>query len=146
MKSTYSYRIIKSSWGIAINITADVLPLADGERTATKIRQGLWLSVDPGLGLKLSQQEHQMLAAGLRLIGEGMAEIVQRDGPLVIQIDDISFNPTDYQEEGLAYALASWVAHHFNLSLALPPVHFFKQENRYTFNLEPQPKENVRSA
>ncbi len=146
MESTYSYRIIKSSWGIAIDITADVLPLVGNERAAIEVGQGLRLAVDPGLGLKLSQQEHQMLAAGLRLTEEGMTEIVQRDGPFVIQIDDISFNPTDYQEEGLAYALASWVAHHFNLSLALPPVHFSKQENRYIFNLELQPKEKMRSA
>ncbi len=105
MKSTYNYRVIKSSWGIAIDITAEVLPLADSRYAAIEVRNGLWLSVD--MGVKLTQQEHQMLTIGLRLLNGDLDRIVQRDGPLVIRVYDVSFNPVDYQEEGLAYALAA---------------------------------------
>ena len=145
MKSTYHYRVIKSSWGIAIDITADVLPLADSVYAAIEVRNGLWLSVD--LGSALTQQEHQMLINRLYLLNGDLDRIVQEHGPLVIRVYDVSFNPVDYQEEGLAYALAGWVAQRFTIPLTLQPVHFLKQENRYIFDLAPHPVEsNARSA
>jgi len=145
MKSTYNYRVIKSSWGIAIDITAEVLPLADSRYAAIEVRNGLWLSVD--MGVELTQQEHQMLTIGLRLLNGDLDRIVQRDGPLVIRVYDVSFNPVDYQEEGLAYALAGWAAQQFTIPLTLQPVHFLKQENRYIFELDPHPVEsNARPA
>jgi len=54
---------------------------------------------------------------------------------LEIRVVDILFNPTDFQEEGLAYAMAGWMAQAFGIAFVPPPVEFDKERNLYNFPL-----------
>jgi hypothetical protein len=134
VESTYSYRIIKSSWGIAIDITAEAVPLAHYSGTAAEeVEQGLWLAVETGW--QLSPDERRYLATGLRLVSQGMQRRIVQNGPIVVRVIDLRFNPTDYQEEGLAYALAGWMAQTFDFPFSPPHALFNREKNRYEFSL-----------
>src|SRR5205823_6857301 len=93
MASKYSYRLIQSSWGIAIDIIAEAVPLAHYSGTAAEVEQGLWLAVETGW--RLSPEECRYLAAGLRLVSQDMQSRIAQDGPTVVRVIDLRFNPTD---------------------------------------------------
>ena len=134
MVSTYSYRLIKSSWGIAIDITAEAAPLSDySGAAAEEVEQGLWLAVETSW--QLSPDECRYLATGLRLVSQDMQSRIAQDGPIVVRVIDLRFNPTDYQKEGLAFALAGWMAQTFDFPFSPPHALFNREKNRYEFSL-----------
>jgi hypothetical protein len=132
MSSTYNFRIIMSSWGIAIDITAEAISRSDYSGDATEIKDGLWLAIETNR--VASNTEHQYLATGLRLVAKEMQNVIATNGPLVVRVLDIWFVPTDYQEEGLACALAGWMSQQFGVTYQMPHVHFDNGRNRYEFD------------
>jgi hypothetical protein len=131
MARTYLYRLLKSSWGIWIKITAESMPLAGYSGRTTQAAKGLWLSVEPSW--LLSADRLVFLIIGLRLVENEMQPIVQERGPLVVHVTDLQIAPCDYQDEGLACAIAGWMAEEYHLNYVHPPVYFDRERNRYQF-------------
>ena len=132
MESTYTYRLFKHTWGVAIDITAEAVPLSQYKGEATEVVKGLWFAL--GIDWELTAGEKQYLETGLRLVSNEIGDEVM-DEPIVIRVVDILFNPTDFQEEGLAYAMAGWMAQAFGIAFVPPPVEFDKERNLYNFPL-----------
>jgi hypothetical protein len=65
MASTFKYRLVKASWAIAIDITADSSSLPTVPGNAVKIKDRLWLTIVPKW---LSKEEKQYLKIGLSLV------------------------------------------------------------------------------
>ncbi len=133
MASAYIYRFSEgATWGIYIELTAEAVPLAEHGEDATHVTDGLWLAVRPAW-LRSAEKLH-CLAVGLRLVERQMQPVLQRQGPLVVRVVDVVIAPADYQDEGLACAIAGWLAEHYRLDYSPPPVRFDREQNRYQFS------------
>lgn len=133
MESTFKYRMIQWSWGIAIDLTAEFISRGQFHGEAIEINSDLWLAVKVK-GLDCA--DHEYLARGLkRVVGE-IKKHSPVSGPLVVCVKDIWYNPSDYQSEGLVCAIIGWVAHELQFDVPHIPVHFSRRKNRYEFQFE----------
>lgn len=131
MSDIYKYRLIKAGWGIIIDIDCSIHSLSDYNGTDL---YNIGDSIRLDVSVKgFQESEIQWLIKGLQLVSEELISKLSNT-PTVIKI--IYFEPsiTDYQEEGLACAIAGWAAQKYELSYIHPPVYFDKEKNRYAFN------------
>ena len=137
MAKTYWYRFIKSTWGIAIGLTAVVVPRASYNGPEIEAGGGMWLStLSPtwsGTPMFDRPEHLHYFTIGLRLVADQMRGIVEAQGPLTIRVLALEFALTDYQDEGLACAIAGWLAENYHFAFSPPPVHFDRESNRYHF-------------
>src|SRR5579862_9135833 len=105
----HKYRLLlKSSWGIAIDIDAEAAQLQSSEK-------GIVLTVQANV----RQDEIKFLKAGLQLVAP---QILGRCSGTRIVVNKIDYNPTDYQPEGIACAIAGWAAKNFGFEWPEVPV------------------------
>jgi hypothetical protein len=69
--STYEYRAIHSSWGIAIDVTATAHRVFAPPSTAERVADDLYLEIAPEV--RLDDGERRLLASGLRPRGRRRA-------------------------------------------------------------------------
>jgi hypothetical protein len=134
MLATYQYRVLKSSWGIAIDITAEAIPLSSFSGITLEITTALRLIVEKDAGV--SSKDLGYLIKGLKLVADEISRTRKTDEPLVIRIVNLCYSLCDYQEEGAACAIANWAALLFGFSAPEIPVFFNKEKNRYIFDFE----------
>lgn len=136
----YKYAVLRSSWGIIVWIDCQILPLAALPETEQEqlisIQPRLWL--DSVLGYKnthwseMKSSEIKFLSKGLQLIySELMPKLGSQE--TVVKVTHLDFPPTDFQDEGLAYAIAGWFIENYDLPVTLPPPRF---DGRYVFPFE----------
>ena len=128
MASTYHYRLHKSSWGIAIDLTAETITNTGGVQ---QVADNLYLRVDASV--KLSVEELAYLVQGLRLVANQFQSISTSSEPIVVRVLALEYNPCDYQPEGLAYAMMGWAAQEYGFEPPAIQVVFNRQLNRYEF-------------
>ena len=107
MEERYIYRFFRGTWGIYIDMFANVYPLARFNGISYEVEKDLYLSLGNKLGV--CHDEVVYLPIGLRLIYDQLQPVLEKIGPLVVQIIEIIFTETDYQAEGLAHAIAGWM-------------------------------------
>ena len=138
--TSYRYRLLKgATWGMAIDLRAESAPLPDGPLppAAVKVAEGLWLQMD--VGRPSTEEELAFLGLGLRLVAADVAE--RRSGPILVRVEDLEYNPCDYQPEGLALAVAEWAAREFGFPEPETSVAFDRDQNRYVFSFDqPAPR------
>lgn len=126
---TVIYKIIKSTWGIWIKITAKV---AKANVSAIPISNHIYLKKEiKKKNIVLNETELDYLTRGLKWISDQIEEQIQQ--PISIIIEEIQIIYCDYQEEGLFYAIASWAAEYFKFKLPTYQYEFNKTKNRYEF-------------
>jgi hypothetical protein len=135
MAQTYAYRFIRFSWGIAIDITAEALPVRDYTGAPVAVARDLWLAYDAPP--RLSFEEHAYLASGLRMVAPTLRRQTSVALPLVVRVVDLMLALTDYQPEGLAAALAGWVAQRFDAPAPTIMTTFDRGRNRYIYQFPP---------
>jgi hypothetical protein len=132
MSIRIKYRFLKgASWGIAIDLEAIVSPIVKIPAHAWKIFDNFWLADDSGSNL--TEEEKFYLGKGLESVEHDILRL--HEEPLLIRLTDLDYNPTDYQPEGLAAAIAEWVATYFQFSKPDFQPRFDKKLNRYIFGL-----------
>ncbi len=137
MPTSFKYRLLEAaSWGIAIDVRGEALPLpaAPMPPGAGKIGEGLWLQVD--IGWPLTEEELGYLRLGLQLVAAKIAQRRSEAAPLLVRLKQLDFNPCDYQPEGLAAAVAEWAAQEFGFPKLEIPVAFDRDRNRYVFSFD----------
>jgi len=135
MRSTYNYRLLgKATWGIAIDLTAEYESPGQLPKDAVKIVDGLWLACDQ---TGLTEKEEFFLRLGLGLVSDAILNAMIHAGVVLIRIVSISYNPTDYQPEGLAAAVAKWAALAFQFEVPDCTAKFDKTRRRYVYPFEP---------
>ncbi len=83
----------------------------------------------------LADDEYIFLVKGAQIMAGALQDKLQNGRPRMIRIIEILFNPTDYQPEGLTYAMAGWLAQEFNIAEPNPLIEFDKGSNSYKFTL-----------
>jgi hypothetical protein len=128
--STYVFKVLRSSWGIWISITAKVRygdPVdrsADGGGATTTLEFS-------GAAAGLALDHVDALRAGWTTVA---ADVVRRHRRAVhVTVDDVTFVETDFQVEGLAVAMCRWAENQFGLRAREIDVVFDAEENRYRF-------------
>ncbi|MEP7289871.1 MAG: hypothetical protein ABI947_29320 [Chloroflexota bacterium] len=129
MESNFIYRFFKGTWGIYVSLTAEITPYSNVEEKPIETIRGVYLDIKA----KLPIVEHQYLILGIALVKNQLEEWVNKNYPIIIKVVKLDIVLTDYQEEGLACALAGWIARELNLEYSEPVVYFSKEENRYIF-------------
>ncbi|MEV8045923.1 hypothetical protein AB0P02_19065 [Streptomyces griseoluteus] len=130
MTSAYVYRLIKSSWGIRIAITARVEHRVAVEGVRISPEEQLWLEF-PSLSM-LTESEKDEVAKGLRYVSREIAEKVGSQA-LVVAIESISYVESDFQLEGLSVAMLRWAEVEFGLQVHEIVETFSRESNRYIF-------------
>jgi len=132
----YSYRIIKTSWGIAIDIAAEIIPINDYRNwdelnQCNKIINGLWYSIKNNI---LSKEDEECLQKGLMMISKSIFQRFFSNNILIV-FHKIEYNPCDYQKEGLVMATIQWAINALNLVPVNDiSVSFNKEVNKYEFD------------
>jgi hypothetical protein len=125
---TFRLRLLKASWGIAIDLSARRL-LVDTPPSGLRGRLAdrLWLDVT---ATGLTATEVEQILRGLDAVAEQL-ETAAFGHHSIIEIRDVTYPATDYQAEGLAAAIIGWVSE--DLDCPQPPidVQFDRTANRY---------------
>ncbi len=129
MASTYRYRVFKSSWGIAVDLTAKAVTCTEG---ALPVTDNLYLRLEDFLPLTVDEPSY--LVQGLRLVAAKLQALAAPDVPIVIHVLAIEFNECDYLPEGLTCAIAGWAAQEYGFEPPAMQVTFDRQANRYHFD------------
>ena len=126
---TFALRILKASWGIAIDLAADAQRRAEPPEGALPAGDRVWLDVSH---VALGPRDIEQLRLGLSRVSPMIAS---RDPGhhVLVQIDDVRYTPTDYQPEGMAAAIIGWATEEFDLPQPDLEVRFNRDENRYVF-------------
>jgi hypothetical protein len=133
MAEHYIYRFFQGTWGIYVDMTAKAVPLATFRGVAYEVERGLFISLAKWSGIILDDIPY--LCIGLRLVADDMQPVIAQTGPIVIHVLHVDFTPTDYQSEGVAYAMAGWMQQKFQLPDVRPPVSFDHTKKCYIFSL-----------
>jgi hypothetical protein len=131
--SKFEYRLIKSSWGIAIDIEASYVCLKTPPTFGERISNNIWLTsnIKP---LSLSESQFQWILKGLKLISEKITHKIDVKEHVLITISNIELNPSDYQIDGLALAIIGWTCQEFNISSPKLDIEFDKMNNKYSID------------
>ncbi len=124
------YRLLKSSWGISIDMTSSIedknnLPTND----LIKISDNIDLLVE-------SKFDNDIVRKLLRL---GILRVLENIEPKmpyensVIVINDIQFPITDFQVEGIYGAMIQYLSNHFSFGSPEIRTSFDKTTNKYIF-------------
>jgi len=129
MSRTYDYKIIKTSWGISISLTARVVPAQDREDVVSISRLiGIAYATE---GRAVSPEENEQFVLALRTLSPAIETKI--NGPVMIEVEAISYMPTDFQVEGLRAAMYFWATEEFGLASPEIAVSYDTLAKRYQF-------------
>lgn len=133
----YIYRVLQSSWGVYVKLTAEAVQMDfENKRQAVQAGEKLWLTfAEKPLdnGEKFYEGDIPYLKKGLQLV-QNQIRSKSRYSDTCIVIHSISMTPTDFQEEGLIAAMIGWSAKVFAFAAPEIDVHFNKAEHKYEFH------------
>jgi hypothetical protein len=133
---TFPLRVLKSTWGIAIDLTAEVSEFPPAA-VATFVTPRVSLSLG-SVRRALSAREAGFLVSGLRRVAADIESAVPDSEPIIINVLDVGFVETDYQPEGLEAAMIGWSAEQFGFEPPEITVEFDNDVNRYVFSFAQQ--------
>src|SRR5579883_1757050 len=123
---TSELRILQSTWGISIDITASDDPLTifdlsenKGQYDLKKIDEKLYIGTNRKYSFRFKSD---YLYDAIKNSAMMLQNIITE--PTVFLIEKISFGNSDFQEEGLYSAMLLWIKHRYNLQIELPKVKF----------------------
>ena len=125
----YIYREVQTSWGIWIKITCQT-------HKASEYKEKIFPALSCAFitffsRLYSSPEELESFRNGLQLIDTALCQRLSES--IVVEITDIQYTETDFQIEGLGYALAGWLIQEYHLDVQLPVVTFDNISNSYMF-------------
>jgi hypothetical protein len=84
--------------------------------------------------VRLPDADIEQLLRGLTLKA---AEIEAKEPSqyVIIEVNEVTYTPTDYQPEGLAAAMIGWISEEFQLEPPTWNIRFDKEANRYIFTM-----------
>ena len=134
----HKYVVLQTSWGIHITIYGEVREYNTDVKwdNILQINDFLWLycdnvySIYPNL---LGEVELAMIKKMILLLSNHIKQHSKYDKS-IIMIRGLQYNYCDYQEEGLAVAIAQWLAKAFKFEIPDIPVKYDHSMNKYIFN------------
>lgn len=136
--ASFHYRVLQTTWGISVKIDCQVTwnmqPITD--ENYIEMTDSIYLASDIvqqfSYTRRLFDEEINFLRQGILLVSSDFVNKFP-NGQLVIKLTRLDFADTDYQPEGLTYAIAGWLGENFGFSYPKPIVKYDKATNRYLF-------------
>ena len=130
--SKSSYRVIKTQWGIAIDIIGEITSWDNYKEKVfcKKIDDGLWVRILN----TLTYDEENFVYAGLKAISESINLASPYRFNSLIIFHAIEYNLCDYQPEGLIPAIYKWVSDTLKIDTPKIEARFNIASNKYEFN------------
>lgn len=125
---TFPLRIIRASWGIAVDIRARWALVSDVSGKEIRVSPRVYLEVT-ATGLLSSDVEYMVHGVGRMA---SALEAKTQSGLLVIEVDQLIYSPADYQPEGAEIAIICWICEEFEISSPIKDVVYNREENKYT--------------
>ena len=134
MNLIYKYRILKSSWGIAIDLEAKAVIYTqhldfDINQETVRLNDTITLSISPEC--KLEADEVRYLGKAILNFSTEVESKLPEDSKVNIHVVNIIVNYADYQPEGLYCAMVGWLTLRFDFPMPQLDVRFDKGLNRY---------------
>lgn len=128
----YTYRLLKSSWGIRISILArsDTIESLNGRTFPPQERDRITFE---GASQKLPEEYKEFVIQGL-LSAFSDIEFDPNEQPFGVVIQEIKYAECDFQPEGLAVAMRRWAEEEFGLPRKNIEESFDRAKNKYTFD------------
>ncbi len=131
LKGDFQFRVLKSSWGIWINLA--------GSMTAREIRprtDGYEFIYDT-VAFRIESSSREIREYAVRGIHR-MRDLIDSSFPggVVVDITKLEFPNSDFQVEAIEFAVVEWIAKLLGMPAPSWTVTFFKDENRYHFSYE----------
>lgn len=132
LSHNYSYSVLKSSWGIEIDIAGECTSMSNyvDNNACKNLDHGLWIIVKDDILLDI---ELEYLYKGLKMVSDSIISNSPYKSDTLIIINSVSYCFCDYQEDGLVPAIIYWAASLFNFEAPKIEVSFNKEANRYEF-------------
>lgn len=135
---TYWYRLLKTSWGISIQLTAEYQKCSEYSGTnIIKIMDGLYLHI---ADTKYPESSGFSIE-GLNWIIYGLTSIssdIIKKSPFcndtLIVIHSVIYGMCDYQDEGMVPAIVGWAAEEFDFEPPIINVSYSRDQNRYIYD------------
>lgn len=128
---TVHYRVLKSSWGIWIDLTARASFTVGAEHLRVAPAWPLWLDFE-GPAAQLTQPFREELRTGLAAVAPELCAKVG-DQPVTVIVTEVTSPETDFQAEGLAVAMCRWTEEEFGLPHRQIDESYDRATNRYIF-------------
>ena len=130
----YSYRVIKSTWGIAIDIkcSLDIVSRTNVPLKQFHHIQGCIFCQMPEI---LNDRECNYIKSGIEMMYKEIIDNcdVGKDEAIIIALTNIRYNPCDYQEEGLQAAIIMCLQEMFKNNTIKINTTFDYERKRYCF-------------
>lgn len=127
---TFALRVLKSSWGVAIDLRARAVTAAEPPTGSLRATERVLLDVRH---VPLPAVDVTQLLRGLRVVAGPIEAAMPGEDYVVVEVVEVSYTPTDYQPDGVAAVMIGWAMEEFDLAQPDIDVHFEKSENRYVF-------------
>ncbi|MFE6485700.1 hypothetical protein ACFVGN_22575 [Streptomyces sp. NPDC057757] len=128
--STYVYKVLKSSWGIRISITAGVQFRA-GQEEGRVTGSPVWIEF-AGSASGFPYVYKKELARGLSVVAAEISERVDGKSVTVV-VDEVIYVESDFQVDGISVAMCRWAEDAFGLNVRQISESFDREANRYHF-------------
>ncbi len=132
--SSHLYRIRKSTWGIIINLNIHVSRFSKEKKYVELLQVNDKLFIDFGNLHIMPKTSKKYFEHGVRWIRNHL----NVNEPIVLTIISIDINPSDFQEEGIFFAMASWCSEYFDFEMPNYEYSFNKVDNKYEFIPDPK--------
>lgn len=128
--TTFLFRFIRSTWGIAIDLRARAVELAAAPAGVRKLADRVYLDVSSA---GLTDTDENELIRGFSTIAEQIGNAVGWNA-ILIEVSRLTYALTDYQSDGVAAAAIGWAAEYFDLDTPSVRITFDREGNRYIFD------------
>lgn len=125
------FKYIQSTWGIAITITIIERAAKDFDNNTLVL-----LSDKIAISFKASNITSSGKEYLCKAITDNIYILKRIIEPSILDIVNVEYTLSDYQEEGMYCVMISWLNKKYNLSLKTPEISFNKQTNKYEFSFE----------
>lgn len=130
LRTTHIYRVLQSSWGIWISITAAANISDPGDHAHAPATARGHLIFDTALDA-LPPHYREALQDGWTRVEPRISERLNQH--VDVTVEDITFVDTDFQVEGLPVAIVRWAEDAFDLTPLPLEVTFDRAASRYHF-------------
>ncbi len=127
----YTYKAQASGHKLRIGIECKVVDL--DEFVGDQVYEA-----EPGVYLgahHLPEDQREWLLYGISLLAEAYTDKTERFD-VVVEVLRLDYTPESYQVEGLAPAVAGWMAATFNLDYTPPPVRYDEAAGQFVFTFD----------
>lgn len=121
------FKVLKSSWGIFVEIEATLIDKISNNENYVKVNNRLFISFENYSSM--ADDFKLELINGLKWVENDMN--LNKD--MVIILNNIEINPSDFQLEGLFLCMASWAGVVFEFDLPHYTYEYDKKLNKYVF-------------